>query len=78
MKRAILIQLSKEPTASAAEICRALDADGGEELTRQWKRQASDRSFSDAYSDAGTRTKIETMISKVRLDMRKHGLLPLR
>jgi hypothetical protein len=78
MRRAILTQLTINPDASDADICRALDSDGGVELPTRWKREPGDRLFFDAYSNARTRTKIETMISKVRLDMRKVGLLSPR
>ncbi len=76
IKRAILVQLTKQPGASDAEICRGLDADGAAELPEGWRNKRSDRLFIDAYSTSHIRHKIETAISKVRKDRRKLGLMP--
>ena len=78
VKRAILLELTKNPDASDREICRALDAEGPVELPKPWKSKPEDRSFFDAYADAGRRHKVEARISRVRADMRKSRLLPDR
>jgi hypothetical protein len=75
IKRAILGALTRNPKATDAEICRALDVDGGEELPDNWKSRSADRLFFDAYSNAGTRHKIEIAISRIRRDLRDRGLL---
>lgn len=75
IKRAILAQLALNPKATDVEICRGLDADGSVELPPSWKSKLSDRGFFDAYSDAVRRHKVEVTISKVRKDLRRHGLL---
>jgi hypothetical protein len=78
IKRAILIQLTKNPRASDLEICRALDADGAAELPKTWKSTLGDRLFVHAYRDNSRRHLIEIAISRVRADLRKQGLLPGR
>jgi hypothetical protein len=75
IKRAILVELTRQPRATDAEICRGLDADGAAELPKDWKNKPGDRGFFDAYSDPRTRHKVEVAISKVRRDLRKLGLL---
>jgi hypothetical protein len=75
IKRAILFQLTQKPSATDLEVCRALDADGGIELPENWKRKPEDRLFAQAYSDSRKRNLIESMISKVRADLSKQGLL---
>ncbi len=75
VKRAILGALTKNPTATDAEVCRFLDADGGEELPRGWRNQKEDRSFFAAYRNPRTKRKIEIAISKIRRDLRDRGLL---
>jgi hypothetical protein len=75
IKRAILIELTRQPRATDAEICRGLDADGAAELPADWKNKPGDRGFFDAYSDTRTRHKVEVAISKVRQDLRKLGFL---
>lgn len=75
IKRAILVQLTKQPRATDAEICRGLDADGAVELPEDWKSRPDVRMFFEAYSDHRTRHRAEVAISKVRKDMRKRGLL---
>jgi hypothetical protein len=75
IKRAILGALMKTPTATDAEVCRSLDADGGEELPAGWRSRKEDRSFFPAYTNPRTRRKIEIAISKIRRDLRDRGLL---
>jgi hypothetical protein len=75
IKRAILGALTHNPRATDAEVCRSLDADGGEELPPGWRTRKDDRSFYDAYARTRTRRKIEITISKVRRDLRIRGLL---
>jgi hypothetical protein len=75
IKRAILGALTKNPTATDAEVCRSLDADGGENLPLGWKIRKEDRSFFAAYATLPTKRKIEIAISKIRRDLRDRGLL---
>ncbi|MGP0018511.1 MAG: hypothetical protein ACLPHP_08085 [Candidatus Sulfotelmatobacter sp.] len=75
VKLAILGALTRNPKATDAEICRALDSDGGEELPSNWKCRSSDRLFFGSYSNAQTRHKIENTISKVRRDLRERRLI---
>jgi hypothetical protein len=75
IRRAIALELTRNPHASDLEICRGLDADGGIELPNSWKRKPDDRLFTEAYNDSGRRNKIESGISKVRAGMREKGLL---
>ena len=76
IKRAIVVQLIRNPNATDLEICRGLDADGAVELPDGWKSKQADRLFASAYTDRKHRNKIEAMISSVRSDLRKVGLLP--
>jgi hypothetical protein len=75
-KRAVLIQLTKNPHATDLEICRKLDADGSIDLPMTWKPDKGERSFVQAYLNEGIRHRIEIMISKVRADLRRQRLLP--
>ncbi|NYF88896.1 hypothetical protein RBB79_05105 [Tunturiibacter empetritectus] len=76
IKRAILIQLTKNPDASDLNICRGLDADGAVEMPKTWSNgRPGERQFVNAYRDASRRRKIEVAISKVRGDLRKQGLM---
>jgi len=75
IKSAILLALTKNPRATDAEVCRLLDADGGEELPLGWRNRKGDRSFFDAYTEARTKRKIEIAISKIRRDLRDRDLL---
>lgn len=76
IKRAILIQLTKNPSASDLEICRGLDADGAEEMPTSWRNGSlSERLFVDAYRDNSRRRRVEITISKVRADLRQHRLI---
>jgi len=78
LKRGILMQLIKKPNATDLEISRGLDADGTVELPASWKIHPGDRLFAEAYSNPATRRKVEIAISKVRVDLRKRGLLDRR
>lgn len=73
-KRAVLIQLTKNPGASDVNICRELDADGVD-LPASWRNSPMERSFCSAYMNLNTRHQIEVCIGKVRADMRKVGAL---
>jgi hypothetical protein len=75
IKKAILIQLAKSPSASDLEICRALDDDGSAELPKTWRSLPGERSFASAYLNGSQRRKVEKTISKVRTDLRRAKLL---
>jgi len=74
LKRAIALRLSQRPDATAPQICRWIDAEGSVELPPKWNKKG-DRSFATAYKDQTIRRNIESVISKVRSDMRRRGLL---
>jgi hypothetical protein len=76
LKRAISLALIKRPDAADLDICRALDVDGAVELPDGYGSNR-ERSFEMAYKGIG-RHKLEIIISKVRTDMRKKGLIPRR
>jgi hypothetical protein len=78
VKRAIVLQLTKKPGATDLDVCRALDADGAAELPKGWASTPKSRSFAAAYDNPAIRPRVEKMISKVRVDMRKAGMLPPR
>lgn len=78
VKRAIQAELTKNPGASDLDICNALDNDGLADLPKSWQSKPGDREFKEAYRNPRIRHMIETMISKVRVDMRKAQLLPER
>jgi hypothetical protein len=78
LKRAILVQISQTPSATDLEICRGLDADGAVELPSTWRVRPGDRLFAGAYSNPGTRRRVEIAISKIRGDLRNKGLLDRR
>ena len=78
LKRAILVELTKEPNATDLGVCRALDAEGSVELPKSWRRAPEDRQFRKAYMDKFIKRKIEKAISKVRGDLRKQGLMAER
>jgi hypothetical protein len=78
VKKAILIQLTQNPSASAVEICRAFDASGEVELPENWRSAPADRLFCHAYHDPKRKPRIEKEISKVRVDLHKSGLLTKR
>lgn len=75
IKRSILRALAENPQATDAQVCRFLDADGGEELPAGWKNRKEDRSFFAAYANLQTKHKIEIAISKIRRDLRERALL---
>jgi hypothetical protein len=75
IKRAILVLLTQAPRATDLEICRGLDADGAVGLPDGWKKGREDRLFMKAYRDRELRHKIEIQISKVRVEMRKIGIV---
>jgi hypothetical protein len=68
LKRAILVQLTRNYRASGLEVCRALDDEGAVELPADWS-VGRNRSYEVAYKDRILRSRIEAMISKVRADM---------
>jgi hypothetical protein len=74
LKKAIALRLSQDPDATDLQICRSLDAEGEVDLPPKWNLK-SDRSFATAYKNQIIRRTIESMISKVRGDMRRRGLL---
>jgi hypothetical protein len=74
IKRAIALVLSITPDASDLQICRHFDEDGMVELPESWTT-GDNRLFELAYKDPRHRPKVEKMISKVRTDMRRKGLL---
>lgn len=75
IKRSILRALTEDPDATDAQVCRFLDADGGEELPAGWKSRKEDRSFFAAYANLRTKRRIEIAISKIRRDLRDRDLL---
>jgi hypothetical protein len=75
LKRAILIQLTQNPEATDVQVCRGLDAEGSVELPPSWRTNSTDRLFEKGYRNQAVRRKIEVAISKVRMDLRKNGLL---
>ena len=78
VRRAISLELTKEPGASDLEICRGLDNDGGFELPEGWQDKSGNREFVAAYLNSLHKHKIEKTISSVRTAMREKGLLPGR
>ena len=74
IKRAILIELTKNPGASDLEVCRGLDADGSIDVPRTLQAEKKDRPFVAAYSNRlSSRRRVEVAISRVRTDLRKRG-----
>ena len=59
-------------SASDLEVCRGLD---NEEFTPPENMQTNERSFESAYQDPKIKPRLATLISKVRHDMRKQGLM---
>jgi hypothetical protein len=74
IKRGIAWVITADPKASDLAICRRFDEEGIVELPKHWKT-GQNRSFERAYRDPIKRDKIEKLISRVRSDMRKKGLL---
>jgi hypothetical protein len=75
LKRAILIQLTQNPTATDMEVCRGLDADGSVEVPQGWKANVADRSFELAYKNPRFKRRVEVAISRIRTDLRNRGLM---
>jgi hypothetical protein len=74
VKRAIRIILTNNPDARDRQVCLQLDDDGIEVSDSKLKTKA--RGFQEMYdNNVNDRHKIEVVISEVRGDMRKHGLL---
>jgi hypothetical protein len=73
LKREIARGLSNNPTITDLDLCRWLDEQGTE---CPWDRNG-DRLFESLYRDNEHKPKIESLISKVRRDMRSAGLLSL-
>ena len=73
VKRAIALRLTQKPAATDRQLCDWLDEECTE-LPRAWNRNG-DRSFTSAYGDPERKHNIESMINKVRRDMRTRGLL---
>ena len=78
LKRAILMQLLANRTASDIDVCRGLDAAGTVELPTNWRVRPGDRLFSAAYKNPKIKRKMEIIISKVRTDLRGIGLVSPR
>lgn len=78
VKRAILMELTRDPNATDLAICRAFDSNGNAELPESWQPKPGERAFEKAYMDSRKKSLIEKMISKVRADMREAQLLPPR
>lgn len=74
VRRAIQLALTQNPTATNRQVCGQIDEDGSAALPKQWSTEHN-RSFETAWSDKKIRHKIESVISKVRHDMREWRLL---
>jgi len=74
LKKAVGWVLTLDHHASDLAICRHFDENGSVELPKSWT-SGENRSFELAYKDPQHRRKIEKLISKVRTDMRRKGLL---
>jgi len=68
-KRAVHWELTRNPSATALEVCRGLD-DREIDLPSSWSINGN-RLFVDAYKNRAVRKKIEKLISKVRADLRR-------
>lgn len=75
LKNAIALVLMKDSGLSDFSICGLLDESETLELPRGWKDSLSDRSFQTAYTSPRHKNKIASLISKVRSDLRKLGLI---
>jgi hypothetical protein len=73
LKRAIQLEVIRNPTATDREICSLLD-EAAVELPDNLK-EGSNRSFLNAYHGPERRRKIQILISKVRADTRKAKIL---
>ncbi len=74
LKRAIRLRLTQQPNATDRRVCGWLDDEGAEEVPTAWVKNG-DRTFLTVYEDPSRKHKIESMINKVRGDMRSQGLL---
>jgi hypothetical protein len=75
LKRLIYAALLRKPLLNNMELCLLLD---DEEHEPPKKMQTRERSFQSAYKDPAIGPRLMSAISKVRGDMRKDGLLPVR
>ena len=75
LKRAIAVQLIRNPGASDLQICRGLDAEGAVEVPADWS-VGNDRLFESVYKNRKLKPRIAAASSKVRADLRKQGLIP--
>jgi hypothetical protein len=74
LKRAIAVQLIRNSKASDLEICRGLDAEGAIEVPEDWS-VGKNRMFEAVYKNPKLRPRVESVISKVRADLRRQGLI---
>jgi len=72
--QAIVLCLTRKPTATDKDLCNSIDEEGTCELSEKWAKNGN-RSFVSAYLDPVCRPKIQSAISKVRKDMRDVGML---
>jgi hypothetical protein len=73
LKRAIMALLISKPNRSHLDICHELDIDGAP-LPDTW-RVGDIRYFESAYRDSRLRPRIQTMISKIRADLCRKGII---
>jgi hypothetical protein len=74
LKRAICLGLIKKANSTARELCDWLDEEDAAHLPARLVKNG-DRTFRSAYRDLKRRSYLESVISKVRGDMRSCGLL---
>ncbi len=76
LKRAIRDAFIRTPkTTATLALCRSLDSQGSVKLPTTLQN-ANDRSLVSVYNDPNRRARLETIVSKVRKDMRDAGFLP--
>lgn len=73
LKRAIMALLISKPDRSDLDICHELDIDGAP-LPDAW-RMGDISFFESAYRDSRLRPRIQTMISKIRADLRRKRII---
>jgi hypothetical protein len=73
LKRAIAFGLIRDDRASYLQLCTWLDEDGAADLPANLQKHGN-RSFVVAYRDRDFKHRIESIISKVRGDMRAKGV----
>jgi hypothetical protein len=73
LKRAIMALLIRTPNISDLDICHELDIDGAP-LPDTW-RVGDVSFFESAYRDSRLRPRIQTMISKIRADLRRKRII---